>query len=270
MSYIRRGFHVLFLAALGLVVLNDDARIKAAGLFHGGYALVAGGRTAPMPLERPQALAQASLDDCLRGVARSPSSGEPYSDFCTDLASFADTIDTAYGEGDLSGDDLEAAPAPLPAPKPRVRHAAAAPAPAEPVCLVDENGGAAIEVDGIWMRETPAYLREPEADAKKQKMTQIVAVPHGCAVQSPVRATVLYAGTFKGYLGVVILETEKLERMTIAGLGHVSVTRGESVERGAEIGMTTTRAAPALAGATGTHEASLLYVSDTTAAVPAS
>lgn len=268
MSYMRRSFHVLFLAALGLVVLNDDARIRASGLFHDGYALVAGGRTAPIPLERPEA--QASLDDCLRGVARTTPSGEPYSDFCADLASFADTLTVAYGEGDLTDDDFEAAPAPVPAPRPRVRQARAAPAPAEPVCLVDANGAAALEVDGIWMREAPAYLRAPEADAKKQKMTQIVAVPHGCAVQSPVDATVLYAGTFKGYLGVVILETEKQERMTVAGLGHVSVTRGESVARGSKIGTTTRRAAPALASATGTHEASLLYVSDRTAAVPAS
>lgn len=281
MAMLHRSFRIVFFTVIAFVALDEDARIMASGVFHDGYSLLAG-RSTPTPLERPALLARAGLDDCLRGIARADT-GEPYADFCTDLATFAETL--VASSDSLTGDDLAATSEAVPKPKARVRRVASAgtkteaskiaarapeAAPVRPLCLVDETGAASTQVDGIWMKQAPEFLRGPERDARSRKVTQIVAVPDGCAVQSPVNAKVLYAGSFKGYLGIVILETKKMERLTIAGLEDVAVTRGETVSRGAKIGTTTARAAPALAGATGTHAASLLYVADSTATVPAS
>lgn len=243
----RRLLQISVLALVALLVLDDNARTTTSGFIQDGYAFVAGTETAPLPLERPPFLGLADLDDCLRGSAQIEGE-DAYAAFCADLASFAN-----------EEDETRAAESPAPSASPAARTIMALPASAsnESECLVDARGVPARKVDGIWVR-APV-----EGTPSDHAPSRLVAVPPSCAVQSPATAEVLYAGFFKGYLGVVIVETAKGKRVTIAGLGRVEVNRGDSIQRGGRIGETSAHLAPALRGAaSGKGDAALLYVAD--------
>jgi len=152
-----------------------------------------------------------------------------------------------------------AARADTPIPVPSVAKSAAAAEAAEPQCTIDGKGAASRRVDGVWVTSLPKYVGGSR-DAKAGEASRIVAVPPRCEVQSPADAKVLYAGTFKGYLGVVILETGKVDRLTVAGLGNVAVARGDTVRRGAALGSTAASSAPALEDTGAAGETTLLYV----------
>lgn len=93
----------------------------------------------------------------------------------------------------------------------------------------------------------------------------MIAVSRHCRVESPVSGIVLYADHFKGYRGIVILETTKGARVTLAGLGEVRVARGDKAARGDVLGITPAKTAPALADAAGEGEGpALLYMTDRT------
>lgn len=261
MSVTRRIFQILALALLMLAVLDEDARTMTGGFLRNGYSYMAGGANTPVPLERPPFLGLADLDDCLRGAARIDGD-DAYAAFCADLATFA------VSETDAEKKEVTVAHTTTPAlPKsaPPVERA-----PVETVdCLIDAQGVPAQRTDGIWMRS--ANDMGTESGTWSGKPSRLVSVPPGCRVQSPAEGKVLYAGFFKGYLGIVIIETAKKERITIAGLGRVSVSRDDKIAHGGEIGETSEKLAPALAGpARGKEGAALLYVADGSAAAPAS
>lgn len=302
MSFIRRILYITLFAAVALFAIDNETRTIAKSYVHDGYALVAG-RTLPTPLERPPLLT-VELGDCLRGNGQIESDNA-YAEFCADLASFAGPVVAAANapplmpvrkparktvaltrhdrdmppaqesdDGKSGGDggdreqaenDVAAidAPAPMPAP------AAVAATPREE-CLVDANGSTSKRIDGVWVKAPPHDRDGAAQDMRGGKSSRIVTVPDGCDVASPTDAKVLYAGPFKGYLGVVILDTGKTERLTVAGLGEVFVRRGDSVVRGAKIGSTSQGAAPALANASNDGAAALLYVEEVAAAQPAS
>ncbi|MBX3489539.1 M23 family metallopeptidase [Parvibaculum sp.] len=175
-----------------------------------------------------------NLSDCLRG--QEPAHWSPaYQHICADLASFTSPETAVVAEGDA-----------MPVEPPE-RDIALAEDDAEPVC---------------------AATLPPIAPRVRGKTSQVIVVPHGCAVPSPADGRIRYAGFFKGYLGVVILETGSETRLTIAGLGEIAVQRGDSITRGATIGATSQSTAPALASAETAGEAALLYVEDASGADP--
>jgi hypothetical protein len=98
----------------------------------------------------------------------------------------------------------------------------------------------------------------------------MIAVSRHCRVESPVSGIVLYADHFKGYRGIVILETTKGARVTLAGLAEVRVARGDKAARGDVLGTTPAKTAPALADAAGEDEGpALLYMTDRTSGAKA-
>lgn len=265
MAIARRIFFVVFFAAVIVVFLDSDTRRTMRAVIHEGYTLVTE-RAAPLPLERPLFLGQAGLHDCLRGNAPVESDGA-YAAFCADLASFAGPAVVAAKAPPLHPIDVPARPereagaekvarAPEPEPEPQ----------REPQCRVDATGIVSTRIGGVWIMREPKPDQGPAADGKSNRT---VIVPPGCAVQSPADAEVLYAGNFKGYLGIVILDTGRADRLTVAGLGTLDVRRGDRIFRGATIGWTPQRAAPALANAAMDGDAVLLYVEGTPAEDPA-
>ena len=240
MSFMARVFIVLFMGAAALVLLDKEARLFANGIVTGGYAYIAG-RDVPVPLERPPMLALADLDDCLRGTGR-VNGADAYAAFCADLASFMPGELTPIAQGDAM---------PVEPPEREVADARATgdtQEAGEPFCTAD----------------IPAIVHRSGG-----KTSEVVVVPQGCSVQSPAAGKILYAGFFKGYLGVIILEMQSETRLTVAGLGNVSVRRGDEVLAGNEIGVSSETIAPALADAADGAGAALLVVADATAA-PAS
>ena len=293
MFLIRRIFYIMFFAAVAFVALDDDRRVTARTILHDGYAMIAG-RAPPLPLERPLFLAQAGLDDCLRGTAIAAGDNDAFAEFCADLASFAASVvapeepeggatppaipalerperpaprraandetdkDDAGTEGE-SGDETE---------KKQYARAPETARPPPPRCRVDASGAARINTDGVWTSSPPRESTGSPPEMRGRKSSRIVLVPQGCDVESPADAKVLYAGPFKGYLGIVILDAGKTERLIVAGLGEIAVQRGDSIARGATIGATSKTTAPALASAETAGEAALLYVEDASGAGP--
>ena len=252
MSGFRRAFQITAIAFIVLLMLDRNARMMAASIIQNGYAFMARAQEPPIPLARPPLLGLADLDDCLRGTARIDGDNA-YAAFCADLAGLS---------GETGGETNEArmAVATLPAAPPGEKHA-----PDRKECIVDALGVPARKIDDIWVKaDRGQNLTEGESN-------RLIAVPASCPVQSPAEGNVLYAGFFKGYSGVVILETAKKKRITVAGLGRVAIQRGEKVALGGEIGTTPESPAPALAEAlNGRGEAVLLYVADGRSPGPAS
>lgn len=250
MFLIRRIFYIMFFAAIASVVLDNDRRIAARTILHDGYTMIAG-RAPPLPLERPLFLAQTGLDDCLRGTATA--GNDTYAEFCADLASFAASV-VAPEEPEK---DAPPAIVALERPERPV-----------PRCRVDASGAARMNDDGVWTSSPPRERAGSPPEMRGGKSSRIVLVPQGCEVESPADAKVLYAGPFKGYLGIVILDAGKTERLIVAGLGEIAVQRGDSITRGATIGATSQSTAPALVSAETAGEAALLYVEDASGAGP--
>lgn len=124
---------------------------------------------------------------------------------------------------------------------------------------------------------TPSQAESMQAPVKDTERTQetlcpslgaaaegLIALPQYCRVESPASGIVLYADHFKGYRGIVILETTKGTRITLAGLGEVHVARGHKAVRGDVLGSTPAKTAPALADAAGGDGPALLYMTDRT------
>jgi len=232
MSFLSRGVLFLFMGAVAFVLVDREARFVAKNIVTDSYAYLAGHET-PLPLERPPLLALADLDDCLRGTGR-VNGADAYAAFCTDLANFA-APETAVAEGDA--------------------------VPVEPPEREDTTTREVVQP--LCAASIPPVVRS------RGKTSEVVLVPQGCNVPSPADGKVLYAGFFKGYLGVIILEMQDETRLTIAGLGNVAVRRGDEVITGNEIGTTPDTVAPALADAAD-GSAALLLVADATVATPAS
>jgi hypothetical protein len=263
----RRFFYVIFfatvIATIVLVLLDNDGRMAARGFIQKGYTLVAG-RVPPLPLERPLFLGQTGLHDCLRGTTP-VESDEAYAAFCADLATFAGPAVVAASVPPLRPIEVPARPE-REILEEKIALAPEIESKPEPRCFVDTTGIVSTHVGGVWIKSAP---QRDQGSAPDEESGRIVAVPRGCAVQSPVDAEVLYAGNFKGYLGIVILDTGRAERLTVAGLGTLEVRRGDRIVRGATIGWTSERAAPALAEAAASDDAALLYIEGTPATGPA-
>ncbi len=138
-----------------------------------------------------------------------------------------------------------------------------------PRCRVDASGTARINNDGVWTSSPPREERRIAARNARRKIEPHRSGAAGCDVESPADAKVLYAGPFKGYLGIVHSRRRKnCERLIVAGLGEIAVQRGDSIARGATIGATSQTTARRLASAETAGEAALLYVEDASGAGP--
>lgn len=243
-------------------VLSDDTRNAAYRLFGMAYGDVVE-NTIPRPLARPLFAGPAHLIDCLRGSGR-PEGRDTFAAFCTDLATFAapppvpSRLSTLLTSEDLS----------LVQSTDVVTLVARVEAAARPGCFDNLGRAARRDAASIWTKVPPNALSEPNGTAKRHATSYVVPVPYGCMLRSPAAGRIVYAAPFKGYLGVVIIETETAERLTLAGLGNISVARGDSVRHDTELGTMPDMAAPALEDGVGTGQAALLYFADKTFGPP--
>lgn len=195
--------------------------------------------------------APVNLGDCLRST-RAPLGWPPaYAAICADLQQEFHPRGTAKKSEARKIVEARTAPAPLPLPLAR---------PARPARLQAQKAPAIratcrIYADGMTQLDKAGkrQAHPPEFASARIRGTSGMAllVPAGCGVESPADAKVLFAGSFKGYRGVVILELAGKRRLIVAGLGTLSVSHGGRIARGGELGTTSDERAPALAGAFG-------------------
>jgi len=255
MSIMRRFLAITLFVTTAGIALDDNARLLALDFLHDSRLYLAG-PAAPLPMARPAAGTQFGLHDCLRGTARLDER-DAYSAYCADLASLVGSSTVAAELPPAPPPSLPSRPAPTSVTPASGEAAEAMPAPH---CLIDAGGITSRLIDGVWTRAPAPVADDPER--RNGRSSRILRTPPDCTVQSPADALVLYAGTFKGYLGIVILDTGHAERLTVAGLTALAVRNGDRVSRGAILGRTPSSVAPALAGAAQDGEAALLYVED--------
>lgn len=187
-----------------------------------------------------------NLGDCLRSASAPLGWPADYAAICADLQREFHPPGIAKKSEAPKIVEARTAPAPLPLQRPARRQAQHAPA-IRATCRIDADG--MTRLDKAGKRQS----RPPELASARIRGTSGMAllVPAGCEVESPAEAKVLFAGSFKGYRGVVILELAGKRHLIVAGLGALSVSHGGRVARGGELGTTSDERAPALAGAFG-------------------
>lgn len=121
---------------------------------------------------------------------------------------------------------------------------------------------------GLPGKAAPEGIRHPFCNLAR--MDGLLPVAGGCRVASPATGTILYAGSFKGYLGVVIVEADEGDRITLAGLAAIAVERGARIAEGEELGAAPRKTAPALAGAADGQMPALLILTKEGALEPSS
>lgn len=73
-----------------------------------------------------------------------------------------------------------------------------------------------------------------------------ITFPTPCSLHVPISGTVIYAGRFQGYSGVVIIEAKERRKLIVAGLSEIYVRRGEKIYGATSIGKAGQEFAPAL------------------------
>ncbi len=116
----------------------------------------------------------------------------------------------------------------------------------------------------------PVPARHSAGTCSLATQNGLMAASGDCRVVSPAAGKVLFADRFKGYLGVVIIETENGERLTIAGLAGIGAKRGAAIAKGKTIGTAPDKTAPALAEAAPGETPFLLFLSNQEGLAPAS
>jgi murein DD-endopeptidase MepM/ murein hydrolase activator NlpD len=114
-------------------------------------------------------------------------------------------------------------------------------------CRIAANGATALK-DGRQSRVVPPQLATQKASLVHQPGVALL-VDSACMVESPVNGKVMYAGEFKGYLGVIIVRLASGQQLIAAGLDRIDVKRGDAVSVGQTLGVTSAALAPALAAA---------------------
>jgi len=149
-------------------------------------------------------------------------------------------------------------PAPRPISRPKGQEIAQPARPVEPPpCVIGAAGKVTIG-RGKSARVSAAQLVSSSA-AGRAPAGVALAVPATCLLESPAAGKVVFAGAFKGYSGVVIVELPQGRRLVIAGLGSLQVRRGARVARGDILGASSDGRVPALEAAFGGGKASVVY-----------
>ena len=206
-----------------------------------------------------------NLGDCLHNVDRSywP---RTYAAICKDIrAGIAAELESTPVVAPPITRSVTAAPVPpqrpphaaKPTPTPPVPRVPPVATKEEPSCVVTETG-TVVTRSGDKTDRRPAHFSGTSATARGSGGLAL-DVPSMCTLQSPVNGRVLFAGEFKGYRGVLIVGLSGGHRLVIAGLGTLTVKRGETIARGQTLATTATEAAPALATSFGDGAASLIY-----------
>ena len=121
-----------------------------------------------------------------------------------------------------------------------------------PACLIDTQG-ITTHHSISTKRIEPQRTATPNA-AGQNRTGVALFVDTDCVVASPVAGRVMFAGDFKGYRGTVILRLTNGHQLIIAGFDRVDVARGQSLSKGAYLGITSKERAPALASSYGRAE----------------
>lgn len=85
-------------------------------------------------------------------------------------------------------------------------------------------------------------------------------VPPHCRIETPLAGEVVFAGSFAGYGGTIILLDARGNHIVLAGFGEIDVTRGEAIGRGAMLGRIASRKPDALIGMFPGAPGALLYL----------
>lgn len=132
------------------------------------------------------------------------------------------------------------------------------PRPIEPSpCRIDATGRVTVGMDGRTHVSSTRLLSPPSVGRAPAGVA--LAVPAACLLESPAAGKVVFAGAFKGYNGVVIVELPQGRRLVVAGLGSLQVQRGTRIARGDILGASSDGQAPALEVAFGGGKTSVVY-----------
>lgn len=132
------------------------------------------------------------------------------------------------------------------------------PRPIEPSpCTIDATGRVTVGMDGRTHVSSARLLSPPSVGRAPAGVA--LAVPAACLLESPAAGKVVFAGTFKGYNGVVIVELPQGRRLVVAGLGTLQVRRGAQVSPGDILGASSDVRAPALEAAFGEGDVPVVY-----------
>lgn len=254
MGILARSLIAFILCSSGVIALQSGDYAQALN-----RAALFGARTPP-----PDNL---NLGDCLRphAAARWP---QAYRAICTDLAAaITSDGDGAANAARGSSDPLATAaiitgsiarqesgkPRPL-ALRPSSAGALADSAEALADSAEDNRPACLVTPSGITTRRHDPHpgdtTRKPAILSAGQTRTGMaLSVDADCLVAAPVSGRVMYAGDFKGYRGTVILRLANGHQLIIAGFDRIDVARGQSLSKGAYLGMTSKEPAPALANA---------------------
>ncbi|MGB3808623.1 MAG: peptidoglycan DD-metalloendopeptidase family protein [Parvibaculum sp.] len=203
------------------------ALLSASALsMHGGFD----GHSTPLSRQPAMPIVESvDLGECVAGTAALRSRSDA---MCRDISA---AIEALVANRDASDKSRSLAAEPLPI-MPIARPAA--------LCHIAESG----------------MMRIERAALDRSALPGVVLFAHpDCLLRSPVRGTVVFAGPFKGYLGMVIIELEGHRHLVIAGLGSIAVKAGDDIARGDALGTSAQRPSPALAAAFNNDTAPLLY-----------
>lgn len=98
------------------------------------------------------------------------------------------------------------------------------------------------------------------AGAENRDSRIAFAVPPHCRIESPLAGEVVFAGSFAGYGGTVILLDKAGNHIVLAGFDELQVSRGEEIAKGMTLGRAAARKPEALTSMFATEADALLYL----------
>jgi len=168
------------------------------------------------------------MGDCL---ARPDAVRAMYAAMCSDIAAAAGSIDNS---GDIAVRMMDVATVPQPRAK-----------PSRPPTAVEHRTrrtNLSSRSDVI----TPCKLDEKASSPSAAGM--LFPVRRGCRLASPRKGTVVFAGFFRGYRGLVILDVGHRRHLVIGGLGEIVVKLHQLVDRGTPLGLSALQGRATLPG----------------------
>lgn len=201
-----------------------------------------------------------NLADCLRATGDTSPALSGCEDFFAILHTTAPQVERQYAG---------AAPArtPLPLARPagtgeqKVRSPLQRTAMARPLTRPEPPcaRGAAHFLQGRGPLERDGEIRYA-AEAESGDARVAFAVPPYCHIESPLAGEVVFAGTFAGYGGTVILLDKGGNHIVLAGFDDLHVSRGETLPKGATLGRVAPQRPEALASMFAAANGALLYL----------
>lgn len=98
------------------------------------------------------------------------------------------------------------------------------------------------------------------AEAANRDARVAFAMPPHCRIESPIAGEVVFASSFAGYGGMVILLDKAGNHIVLAGFDELNVMRGERIARGRPLGLIAARKPEPLSGMFATAAGALLYL----------